>query len=61
MIRLAGLYLGMTEDQVDTKVDEIEQTTLTILQDTANHASAYDAAVAFAKSRIEAGRTTQPA
>ncbi len=56
VIRLAGLYLGMTEAQVDTKVDEIEETTLTILKNTANHASAYDAAVAFAKQRIEAGR-----
>lgn len=61
VIRLAGLYLGMTEAQVDDKVDEIEQTTLAILRDTANHASAYDAAVAFAKSRIEAGRSAQPA
>lgn len=59
VIRLAGLYLGMTEAEVDAKIDEIEGTTLTILKDTANHASAYDAGVAFAKQRIDAGRPSQ--
>lgn len=59
VIRLAGLYLGMTESEVDAKVDEIEETTLQVLQATAQHASAYDAGVAFAKSRIDAGRLTQ--
>ena len=58
VIRLAGLYLGLTEAEVDAKVDEIERTTAAVLADTAKHASAYDAAVAFAKQRIEAGRTS---
>lgn len=55
LIRLAGLYLGLTEDEIDQKVAQIEHTTATILKDTANHASAYDAAVAFAKERIRNG------
>ena len=55
LIRLAGLYLGLTEAEIDQKVAQIEQTTATILKDTANHASAYDAAVAFAKERIRNG------
>ncbi|MCP4836813.1 MAG: Glu/Leu/Phe/Val dehydrogenase [Phycisphaera sp.] len=60
VIRLAGLYLGMTEAEVDAKVDDIEGTTLEVLRATSQHASAYDAAVAFAKARIEAGQSTQP-
>ena len=61
VIRLAGLYLGLSEAEVDAKVNDIEDTTLEVLRATAQHASAYDAAVAFAKSRIEAGRTPQTA
>ena len=58
LIRLAGLYLGLTEDEIDMKVARIEQTTLEVLDDTRNYASAYDAAVAFARKRIEAGSAT---
>jgi glutamate dehydrogenase/leucine dehydrogenase len=55
LIRLAGLYLGLTEDEIENKVEKIEATTREVLADTRNHASAYDAAVAFALKRIEAG------
>ena len=55
LIRLAGLYIGLTEDEIDKKVERIEQTTLEVLSDTRNYASGYDAAVAFARKRIEAG------
>ena len=55
LIRLAGLYLGLTEAEIDQKVAQIEHTTAAILKDTANHASAYDAAVAYAKDRIRKG------
>ena len=55
LIRLAGLHLGLTEDEIDRKVERIEHTTHEVLEDTANYASAYDAAVAFARRRIEAG------
>ena len=61
VIHLAGLYLGLTPAEIDTKVAAIEATTLEVLQNTSSHASAYDAAVAFAKSRIEAGRMSQTA
>ena len=43
------------------KIDDIEETTLEVLRATSRHASAYDAAVAFAKTRIEAGRMPQTA
>ena len=55
LIRLAGLYIGLTEDEIDKKVERIEQTTLEVHSDTRNYASGYDAAVAFARKRIEAG------
>ena len=55
LIRLAGLYLGLTESEIEGKVERIEQTTKEVLADTRNHASAYDAAVSFARKRIEAG------
>ena len=61
VIRLAGLYLGLTEAELDVKIADIEDTTLEVLRATSQHASAYDAAVAFAKSRIEAGRAPQTA
>ena len=56
LIRLAGLYLGMTEAQVDQKVAEIEETTATILKDSESHASTHAAAIALANRRIATGR-----
>jgi len=61
LIRLAGLYLGMSEAEIDRKVAEIEATTGQILADAANHPSSYAAAVALAKQRIEAGAKNKPA
>jgi leucine dehydrogenase len=60
LIRLAGLYLGMTEDQINRKIADIEATTLTVLRDACNLPSAHEAAVAYAKRRIEQGRTNRP-
>ena len=57
LIRLAGLYLGLSETEIDQKVDRIEQTTLEVLKETRNYASAYEAAVSYARQRIEAGRS----
>ena len=59
VIHLAGLYSGLTAEEIDEKVAAIESTTKTVLEATAVHASAYDAAVAFAKERIQVGKTTQ--
>lgn len=61
LIRLAGLYLGMSEKEIDRKVAEIEHTTKQILADAGNHPSSYAAAVALAKQRIEAGSKTKTA
>jgi leucine dehydrogenase len=55
VIRLAGLYLGLTEEEIDQKVDQIESTTAEVLKEARKHASAYDAAVAFAHKRIAKG------
>jgi leucine dehydrogenase len=57
LIRLAGLYLGMTTTALDKKVAQIEETTLAVLKEGAHEASTHAAAVAYAKRRIEAGRT----
>jgi RNA-splicing ligase RtcB len=56
VIRLAGLYLGMTEAALDKKIEQIEHTTLAVLKEGKNDASEYIAAVNYAKRRIEAGR-----
>lgn len=64
LIRLAGLYLGMTEAALDRKVAQIEETTLAVLKEGKHEASEHLAAVNYAKRRIEAGRakkTAQPA
>jgi leucine dehydrogenase len=56
LIRLAGLYLGMTEAALDKKVAQIEETTLAVLKEGERDSSTHAAAVAYAKRRIEAGR-----
>jgi len=61
LIRLAGLHLGMSEAEIDRKVEAIEQTTLTVLKEAAHAPSAHDAAVAYAKRRIESGRANKRA
>ena len=54
LIRLAGLYLGMTEAEIDRKIVEIEHTTAEVLRQ-AGSGSSGAAAIAFAKARIAAG------
>jgi leucine dehydrogenase len=56
VIRLAGLYLGMTEAALDKKIEQIEHTTLAVLKEGKNDPSEHVAAVNYAKRRIEAGR-----
>jgi len=56
VIRLAGLYLGMTETALDKKIEQIEHTTLAVLKEGKNDPSEHVAAVNYAKRRIEAGR-----
>jgi leucine dehydrogenase len=54
LIRLAGLYLGMTEGEIDQKITDIEATTAEVLKN-ANGGSTGAAAIAFAKAKIAAG------
>lgn len=61
LIRLAGLYLGMSEAEIDRKVESIEHTTSAVLKESASAASTHDAAVHYAKRRIEAGRANKRA
>lgn len=56
LIRLAGLYLGLTEAQIDRKVADIEETTASVLREGDGMPSMHVAAVALAKRKIEAGR-----
>lgn len=53
LIRLAGLYLGLTEAQIDAKVAGIEQTTHEVLREGLAKPSTAEAAIEFAKRRIE--------
>lgn len=55
LIHLAGLYLGMTEAELDQKVDEIEGTTSCIFEAASDHPSTAHAAIALARHRIDCG------
>lgn len=55
LIWLAGLYLGMTEHELDQKVAEIEKTTAAILKGAERAESTYAAAIAYANQQIEKG------
>jgi leucine dehydrogenase len=59
LIHLAGLYIGLTQAQINQKIDHIEQTTTAVLKEANSLPSAYEAAVSFAKRRIEHGRTNR--
>jgi leucine dehydrogenase len=54
LIRLAGLYLGMTEKEIDHKIVDIEATTAEVLKQ-AKGGSTGAAAISFAKAKIAAG------
>ena len=61
LIRLGGLHLGMTEATIDQKVAAIEETTLAVMRESAHSESVSDAAIAYAKRRIDAARTVKEA
>ncbi|MBL9120744.1 MAG: Glu/Leu/Phe/Val dehydrogenase [Phycisphaerae bacterium] len=61
LIRLAGLYLGFTEAQLDKKVEQIEQTTLAVFEESKSQVSTSAAAIAYAKRKIAAGPVKKPA
>lgn len=55
VIQLAGLYLGMTDDEREQRIVGIEETTSRVLKAAETLSSTYEAAVAVAKQRIEEG------
>ncbi|MSR29590.1 MAG: Glu/Leu/Phe/Val dehydrogenase [Phycisphaerales bacterium] len=61
LIRLGGLHLGMTEAQIDKKVAAIEETMLAVLREAGNSSSTSDAAIVYAKRRIDATRAAKSA
>lgn len=61
LIRLAGLYIGLSEAEIDRKVADIEETMASVLREGESMPSMHAAAVALAKRRIEAGRAKRQA
>jgi len=59
LIHLAGLHLGMSEELLLTKIDDIFDTTSIILQRGETAASTNAAAVEIAKQRIAEGQETE--
>ncbi len=55
LIQLAGKYLGLTSQEVDQKIANIETTTTRILHDAESLPSTYAAAMAYANRRIMEG------
>lgn len=58
LIRLAGLYLGMTEAELDQKIADIEETTTQVLTQGESMSSTYAAAIECARQRIGAGASS---
>jgi len=52
LIHLAGLYLGMSEDELQQKIAEIEHTTAQILREAESMSSTHAAAIVLAGCRI---------
>jgi len=59
VIQLAGLYLGMSQAELDQKNAQIEETTAQILRDGEAATSTYHAAIALAQRRIAEGAKTR--
>jgi len=60
LIRLAGLYVGWSEEKIDRQIRNIEKATLTILQDIDTHGDGHTAAIAYARQRLDAGKKSSP-
>jgi leucine dehydrogenase len=59
LIHLAGMYLGLSDETLQTKNDEIFDTTEQVLQLGENTASTFAAAFEIAEQRISGGRETE--
>lgn len=55
VIRLGGLYIGMSEDEINAKIERIEPRLIEILKIAEGMESTYHAAYAYAQERIDAG------
>jgi len=55
LIHLAGLYMGLSEQAIDRKIDNIETTMARVLQEAESLPSTYAAMVAYAQRRIAGG------
>ncbi len=55
LIHLSGIYLGMSAEERNRKIADIETTMSQVLQDAESMPSTYAAAIALAKRRIGAG------
>ncbi|MDP6601697.1 MAG: Glu/Leu/Phe/Val dehydrogenase dimerization domain-containing protein [Phycisphaerales bacterium] len=59
LIELAGLHLGMSREELNTRNDAIYDTTRSVLRDSETQESTFAAAVALADARISEGRQEQ--
>jgi len=59
LIHLAGMHLGMSDEELQTKNDEIFNTTSQILERSKDSSSTYAAAVEVAQQRIADGQETE--
>jgi leucine dehydrogenase len=57
LIHLAGLYLGLSEQEIASKIDNIKNTTTRVLEESESLQSTYAAMVSFANRRIAGGKT----
>ncbi len=55
LIHLAGLYLGLSEQDIDQKIDNIETTMAAVLQEAESLPSTYAAMIAYVEGRIAGG------
>ncbi len=55
VIRLGGLYIGMSEAEINSKIERIEPRLIEILKNAESMESTYHAALAYARERIDAG------
>jgi leucine dehydrogenase len=57
LIHLAGLYLGLSEQEIASKIEDIRDTTTRVLEESVSLQSTYAAMVSFANRRIAGGKT----
>lgn len=58
LIHLAGLYLGLSKEEIARKIDNIEATLLRLFREAESMPSTYAAMVAYANRRIAGANTT---